>query len=83
MRTTRPARFASAGRDRHVLIWDWDPMGEDDPHPWKVSTEGLLPFYIRRCTKADLFIVVACKDNPECIKYRPGSSLLAIQCNDG
>nr|VWO96744.1 Transcriptional repressor TUP1 [Ganoderma boninense] len=40
-------------------------MDEDDPRPWKVTTEA------------------PCKDNPECIKYKPGSSLLAVQCNDG
>ena len=28
---TSPTRFASAGRDRRVLVWEYDPLEEDEP----------------------------------------------------
>ncbi|KAI0757113.1 WD40-repeat-containing domain protein [Daedaleopsis nitida] len=61
MDPTRSTRFASAGRDKKVLIWEHDAP-EDEPK---------------------ILHSITCEDNPEVIKYQPGSYVLAVQCDNG
>ncbi|KAI0374280.1 WD40 repeat-like protein [Pilatotrama ljubarskyi] len=60
---SRPTQFASAGRDRRVLVWDCEPIHE-----------GASPVIVEE---------IECEDNPEVVKYHPGGTMLAVQCDDG